>query len=277
MTIEQTAALIEEFLARYCTNTRNTYRGDFKAFASALNTSVPAAVGRILWDGPRTRERLVRRYVNARAKWSHATINRRLRTLHSICLYAQQQRLLKEEVQFTYPPEKGPEAERRPQATPPKPLSVETVRRIRAAIARDRATAGKRDLALFDLLYLRNLSGREIVRLEIGDFDVNTGRITTLVRRTRKFVRLSLQRRCLESLRAWLEHRPPASTKHLFVRVRGRLKERLTSTSLNIIIKRRAKEAGIAERVNVRRLSLASAKRPVWHRMLLRILGRNTR
>jgi integrase/recombinase XerC len=154
-----------------------------------------------------TPNRLTTRLVRAYTAWLHeqgyakTTIARRLAAVRSWCRFLCRQGLL-----ATNPADglRGPRQDRKL----PHFLGTDALAQLLAAPAADQPL-GLRDRAILETLYSAGLRVGELVRLDVGDVDLDDG--TAIVRGKGKRERLALLGEpCADAIRAWLAARGTA-------------------------------------------------------------------
>ncbi|HLH25384.1 MAG TPA: tyrosine recombinase [Chloroflexota bacterium] len=129
----------------------------------------------------------------------------------------------------------------------PRAISVSEVQRL-LSYGRDRTTPDAlRDCAMLELLYATGMRVTELVSLDIEDLDLSEGRVRCVGRGRRVRV-LPIRQTAGEAVRQYVERgrsallRAPSSHGPLFLNHRG---QRLTRQGFWLIIKARARDAGI--------------------------------
>ena len=137
------------------------------------------------------------------------------------------------------------------QKEPPHALTPEQIASLFQQIDSTQA-AGRRDLAMFHLLYATGMRVSELVSLDLNDLNLAQATVVCPGRRGRskRERTLSLSEAVLEAVRYYLDHvRPQLITRHpdeqaLFLNHHG---ERLTRQGFWLIIKGYARQAGITD------------------------------
>ena len=141
------------------------------------------------------------------------------------------------------------------ESTLPRVLSVEEIERL---LARPKATpGGLRDRALLETLYGAGLRASEALGLRLQDVDLEVGFVRTIGKGDKERI-VPLGRMAMEAIRAYNERGRPflggagtLKAPELFLNNRGR---RLSRQGLHAIIKRYAREAGLADDVSAHTL-----------------------
>jgi integrase/recombinase XerD len=143
-------------------------------------------------------------------------------------------------------------------ASVPKFLPAEEVEQVLAAVDRRDAT-GLRDYAILVLLARLGLRAGEVVRLRLEDIDWRAGEL--LVRgKAGVQDRLPLLEEVGAALAAYLEVRPPSSSRCVFVRARAPYRGFATVHAIGTIASRALRRGGLPRRgAHVFRHSLATA------------------
>jgi integrase len=134
--------------------------------------------------------------------------------------------------------------------TPPRPhraLSAEELRALVAACERDTLPAGVRDAALFALLFGAGLRRSEVVTLDVGDYDRETGTLRVRPNGGRPQRRFTSNREGRQALDRWLERRG-ATEGPLFnpINKGGRIEvRRLSEQAIYVACRKRSAEAGL--------------------------------
>ncbi len=132
----------------------------------------------------------------------------------------------------------------------PHVLSVEEVERL-MEVADDHTPQGLRDRAILETLYASGIRVGELVGLDVDDLDLRGGRLHVLGKGDKERIAL-IGRPAAAALRRYLSDGRPAlsradrPTRALFL---NRLGGRLSMRSVDTIVRRAAKAAGIARRV----------------------------
>lgn len=146
-------------------------------------------------------------------------------------------------------------------STIPKYLSVEEIEDLLDACDQSTRT-GRRDYAILVLLARLGLRAGEVVALELDDIDWRAGEIVV---RGKGLLhdRLPLPPEVGEALAAYLRwHRPPVSTRRVFVRMRAPLRGFAGPSTVSTIVRRALDRAGLNPPVmgaHLLRHSLATA------------------
>jgi integrase/recombinase XerC len=221
-------------------HTRRAYVSDLRQFASFLG---PGA------DPARVRSEDVRAFLaDCHGRLAPATVGRKLATLRSFFAH-----LVRTGVRGA-DPSLGIPSPRQPKRLP-RPLSVDDCRGL--AEEGLEPEASPRDRALVELLYGAGLRVGELCALDVGHFEKGRGEVRVWGKGGRERV-VPLPGMAREALAAYLEARAaPAPDSPLFVSARpGRdgVARRLGARDVRRILRRRAREAGVADRVHPHRL-----------------------
>ncbi len=137
--------------------------------------------------------------------------------------------------------------------SPPAVLSTAEIDRlIEAAMASPGEFAGQRERAMFEVLYATGVHASELVRLDVRDVDLRSGKVCC--GRDARAQRLqAVGPRVIQALRSWVfgQRRQVAGTDQsaLFINRRG---ERLTRQGFWLIFKRVVQHAGLDRQVSPR-------------------------
>jgi integrase/recombinase XerD len=126
-------------------------------------------------------------------------------------------------------------------------MSAGEIRALFVACAADGSPAGARDAAMLALLYGAGMRRQEIVRLDVEDFEVETGAVTVRAGKGRKERTAFTSNGSLAALQAWLTVRGPEAGP-LFIPVMkgGRLvARRLIAHAIYKMVQKRARQAGV--------------------------------
>jgi site-specific recombinase XerD len=126
----------------------------------------------------------------------------------------------------------------------PKYLEPEEVERVLRACQRD-TTGGRRDQAILLLLARLGLRASEVIALELDDIDWRAG-VLTVRGKGCSHDSLPLPADVGQALASYLRHhRPPCTTRRLFVRTRAPHRGLANPSSLSTIVTRALKRAGL--------------------------------
>ena len=137
----------------------------------------------------------------------------------------------------------------------PKPLSVSEVRLLLAEPAKLTTPEAKRDRAMLELLYATGLRASELMRLNIKDMDLRSGRVRCFTRNYKsRFI--PVDHHVTQLLKDYMNIARPElltdeSETALFINCRG---ERLTRQGFWQIVQGYAGKAGLGAKVTPRRL-----------------------
>lgn len=126
-------------------------------------------------------------------------------------------------------------------------LSAGEIRALFVACATDRSPAGARDAAVLALLYGAGMRRQEVVRLDVEDFDVETGAVTIRAGKARKDRITHTSNGSLAALQAWLAVRG-SEPGPLFIPVLkgGRMVvRRLIPHAIYRMVQKRARQANV--------------------------------
>ena len=133
----------------------------------------------------------------------------------------------------------------------PKAVSKELLVELLRALAADRTPAGRRDWAIFELMYASGLRVSEVIGLKISDLDffTRTVRVTGKGSKTRV---IPVHNLALDSLQTYLKSRPKMAkqivdAQAFFINSRG---QALTRQGINFVLNKRLMEAGIAQKMS---------------------------
>ena len=133
----------------------------------------------------------------------------------------------------------------------PKAVSKELLVELLRSLAADRTPAGRRDWAIFELMYASGLRVSEVIGLKISDLDffTRTVRVTGKGSKTRV---IPVHNLALDSLQTWLKSRPKMAkqivdAQAFFINSRG---QALTRQGINFVLNKRLTEAGIAQKMS---------------------------
>ena len=133
----------------------------------------------------------------------------------------------------------------------PKAVSKELLVELLRALAADRTPAGRRDWAIFELMYASGLRVSEVIGLKISDLDffTRTVRVTGKGSKTRV---IPVHNLALDSLQTYLKSRPKMAkqivdAQAFFINSRG---QALTRQGINFVLNKRLTEAGIAQKMS---------------------------
>ena len=133
----------------------------------------------------------------------------------------------------------------------PRAVSKELLVELLRSLAADRTPAGRRDWAIFELMYASGLRVSEVIGLKISDLDffTRTVRVTGKGSKTRV---IPVHNLALDSLQTWLKSRPKMAkqivdAQAFFINSRG---QALTRQGINFVLNKRLTEAGIAQKMS---------------------------
>jgi integrase/recombinase XerC len=188
-----------------------------------------------------------------------ATLGRKLASLRSFFRY------LIREGRCALDPTAGLPAPRRPKRLP-DPLTVDDCQALIESVDTARsAPSDLRDRALLELLYGAGLRVGEVVSLDVRDVDLHRSEVRVMGKGRKERV-VPLPTAAREGLSAWLASRraPGLLAEPLFVSLRNRKRakagsrpdgpRRLQTRDVRRILLRRARGAGLADRVHPHRL-----------------------
>jgi len=129
-------------------------------------------------------------------------------------------------------------------------------------------TQGARDKALLEVLYASGIRVSEAVQLNLSDVDLDEGEIRVLGKGSKERISL-IGSRAIYAIRGYLKFREKNQNRALFQNLRG---GRLTSRSVERIIKKYAKKAGIDRKITPHTLRHSFATHLLSHGADLRIV-----
>jgi integrase/recombinase XerC len=224
-------------------HTRRAYLADVRQLQAALGPDVaPAEV-----TGAQIRAHLA----SLRRRCHAATLGRKLAAVRSFF------RFLIRERACGLDPTAGIPAPRTPRRLP-SPLSVDDCQVLmETPLPEAREPAALRDRALAELLYGAGLRVAELSSLDVRDVDLRAGELRVLGKgRKERVVPIPAEAR--QALGAYLDQRrrPGVLAEPLFVSLRPRRDgpRRLGPRDIRRVLRRRARRAGIADRVHPHRL-----------------------
>lgn len=227
-------------------HTARAYLGDVAQLAASLGRTTPATA-----DASDVRRFLAERHRRDAA----ASLGRKLAAFRTFFRF-----LVREGVRDA-DPTLGMPAPRAPKRLP-RPLAVDDCQVLMAPSAGDGETengiAALRDHALAELLYGAGLRVGELVALDVRDVDLAQREVRVLGKGGKERV-VPLPAAATRALAAWLERRrrPGVRAEPLFVALRSRRGEaprRLDARDVRRRLARRARAAGLADRVHPHRL-----------------------
>jgi integrase/recombinase XerC len=224
----------------FSAHTRRAYVADLRQLARFLGPDA---------DPVRVAAADVRAFLADRhRRLSAATVGRKLAALRSFFGYAVRTGLR------TADPSLGLPAPRTPRRLP-RPLPVDDCHQLAEA---GREGARARDLAMIEVLYGGGLRVAELCGLAIADADLARGELRVLGKGNRERI-VPLPSSALAALRAYLADGRGAAGRNepLFAalrRRRGEAPRALDPRDARRIVRRRAREAGLADRVHPHRL-----------------------
>lgn len=115
----------------------------------------------------------LRHYLSGLPELQKSSLNRRLSSIRSFLRYARKQEWVKRDVGGLVPSLKA-------RAPLPRFLKIEEIQALFDSIEADRTPAGRRDLALFELLYGSGLRISEALGLRLRDLDLRGGWVRVL-------------------------------------------------------------------------------------------------
>lgn len=223
-------ALIQGFLAQIkVRRAEQTHR----AYESDLNQLLKFAGG-----GAQLDTELLRSYLRTYGK-TPATRARKLSTLRTFCGY------LHRNGHIPTDPTEGLQAPIKRKRLPKALSALETSDLLDQTPP---SQTPKRDLALLELLYSAGLRASEVVGLNMDQLDLAGGSVRVLGKGSKERIAL-FGAACAEALNGYIEHErvQPKQGSPVFTNPRG---GRLSSRSLQNIVKRWARSAGLPESVS---------------------------
>jgi integrase/recombinase XerC len=218
------------------------YASDLRQFAATCGAKRPAALAS---DD-------VRRFLAERhGRASAASLGRKLAALRAFFRFLVREGVLEAD------PSAGIPAPRAPRRLP-RPLAVDDCQQLMRPELEAEETAERRDAALAELLYGAGLRVGELVALDVRDVDLVRGEVRVSGKGGKERV-VPLPAAARDALAAWLEarRRPGVLGEPLFVALRARRGEpprRLDPRDVRRRLARRARAAGLADRVHPHRL-----------------------
>jgi integrase/recombinase XerC len=209
--------LVQDFLRRENPLTSDNYRRsleDFRLFCRV--PSIEAAAQKLLGSGVAQANRLVADYSRGmggeKDKRGHvikgrglstSTINLRLTVVRGLVRKARRLGLINWELDI---------ASRRPEpAKDPRGPTWEQNTAILKAAAEQPGVAGIRDYAILRLIAETGLRRKEILGLDVEDFEGSEQTLWILRKGRSEKMRISISKECVDSLRQWLSVRPAES------------------------------------------------------------------
>ena len=241
---EQIQAFLDFLVAErsYSQNTVAAYRNDlnqFYQYLSALDASIlPRGWGNV------TRDHLLSYMLEMKEReYAVSTIARKVAAVKSFFHFLKSQGVIQ------HSPAEDLESPK-VQKHLPSAISPEEVERLLAA-PQGSSPASLRDRAMLEVLYATGLRVSELVSLDVGDVDLESGTLRCMGKGNKERV-LPLYERALAFVTAYVQQGRPkllpdeAEEQALFLNRRGK---RLTRQGLWLIIKRYVQEAGITSHV----------------------------
>ena len=126
-------------------------------------------------------------------------------------------------------------------------LSAGEIRALFVACAGDRSPAGARDAAMLALLYGAGMRRQEVVRLDVTDFDVESGAVTIQAGKGRKDRIAYTSNGSLSALRTWLAVRGPEPGPLFIPVLKGgrQVLRPLIPHAIYKMVQKRAHQAGV--------------------------------
>ncbi|RIL05236.1 MAG: tyrosine recombinase XerC [Proteobacteria bacterium] len=248
MTFEEAIARFDRHLAaerNASAHTRRAYASDLAQLAAAAGAARPDRVG-----ADQIREWLASLHRTRAA----ASIGRKLAAARAFFRWLVREGALERD------PTLGIAApKQRPRL--PRPLSVDDCKAVveadDGAPARDDADRERRlrDRALVELLYGAGLRVSEAIALDVRDVDLLAREVRVLGKGRKERV-VPLPQAARQSLAAWIEarRRPGYQAEPLFPAHAGGARSRLDARSVRRLLGRRARRAGVADRVHPHRM-----------------------
>ncbi len=223
-------------------NTVSAYRNDLTQFYEYVTEQSQDEAG---WAGV-TRDCLISYILHLKEReYASATVARKVAAVKSFCHYLLHNGTILDDPAADLD---SPKVKKHL----PQTLSLEDVERLLAVPGQQGATPkALRDSALLEVLYATGMRVSELAKLTLDDVDPQAGTIRCVGKGSKERV-MPLYPEALAALRLYLEHGRPEllgadlEQRSLFLNPRG---EQLTRQGLWLIIKRYAKELGIADRV----------------------------
>jgi len=224
-------------------NTVSAYRNDLTQFYEYVTNQIEEEAG---WAGV-TRDCLISYILHLKEReYASATVARKVAAVKSFCHYLLHNGAILDD----------PAAELdspKVKKHLPQTLSPEDVERLLAMPGQQGNSSPKalRDSALLEVLYATGMRVSELAKLTLDDVDPEAGTVRCVGKGSKERV-MPLYPEALAALGVYLEHGRPGligaddQQRSLFLNPRG---AQLTRQGLWLIIKRYAKELGIADRV----------------------------
>jgi integrase/recombinase XerC len=253
--ISAAARLLTAFLAGRSAATMRSYAGDLREFAAfCFAPTAEGAAALFLSRGPGAANELALHYKAhlVGRKLAANTVNRRLAALRSLVKLARTLGL----VGWVLEVEGMPTQAYRDTAGPGVPV----FRRLLARLEGRTDPKGVRDRAVLRLLFDLALRRKEVVGLDVEDFDVQLGTVAVLGKGKAEKVRLTLPNPTRVALEAWLNVRG-SSTGPLFTSLdRARKGDgRLTGGAVYAIVRHLGEAEGVRVRPHGLRHSAVTA------------------
>lgn len=248
---------IEGFLAHLAVekgaspHTVEAYRSDLRQLLAACsNGAGHASPSRWEEMGPEALQQYVL-YLRER-EYSAATIARKIAAAKSLFRFLLEEGVIsRNSTEAVVAPRTG--------TSLPKDLTTEEVARLLEVTSSDRGALGPRDRAMLELLYATGLRVSELVSLDVGDVDLDgmTARCLGKGSRQRTVQMYPAAARVLQAYldqtrrqvleRREMREKQPVREAALFLNARG---ERLTRKGFWLILKARARQAGIKRHIS---------------------------
>jgi integrase/recombinase XerC len=259
------ADLRDRFLARYAGNTRQAYASDLEAFGRWRKTETIAhALSDLLGLTAKASAEVGERYKKAMAAAPELTLRRRISTLRNFCRFAHESGaipwLLAVNSRVRRTDEEALHATSRDMSGPPE----EVILKLRDALAVRGTPEDLRDLAIIDLHFYRCLRRAEVIRLDVGDVDVEKRTIKIRGKGKSVMETLRVTGPTMASIQKWLSVRPGLRKGPLFIRLDRASREfgRLSDSGVYEMLARRGKWIGYKGRIRphgLRHTSITSA------------------
>ncbi len=224
-------------------NTVSAYRNDLAQFYEYV--AQPDRIQLEGW-GSVTRECLINYILYLKEReYASATVARKVAAIKSFCHFLLRTGIIADDPAADLD---SPKVKKRL----PQTLSPEDVDRLLAVpVQGGESPKSLRDRALLEVLYATGMRVSELARLTVDDVDLNAGTVRCVGKGDKERV-MPLYPEAVDAVQAYVEHGRPEllgtdiEQRALFLNPRG---EQLTRQGLWLIIKRYAKELGIADRV----------------------------
>jgi integrase/recombinase XerC len=245
--VESVADIVRESLEALKPKTREAYAGDLLDFAKSIGAAGPGEAAELLVGLAHGDANLAAfRYRTTLEKrlQAPATINRKLSALRWVVKVARRAG----RVAWSLDVQGAKVTPYRDTSGPPEP---ERVRLMKSALLRTRTPIGKRDYALIMLLFNPMLRRAEAIALDLADLDLERCKVHVVGKGKLDPEWLTIPTQARDALRDWLGVRGDEPGP-VFVRLdpgQSSVYERLTLCSVNRLLGRLSKQAGLTRKV----------------------------